>query len=558
MPQTNKKITALYCRLYKEDLRLGESESIQNQKLILEHYAKESHLPNIRFFIYDGISGVEFKRREGLQEMLDEVEAGNVSTVVTKDLSRLGRDYLETGKLLEITFPQNGVRYIAVSDGVDSADGENEFTPLRNWFNEFYARETSKKIRAVKLEKARRGERVNGIAPYGYAADPDDRNHLIPDPESAAVVQKIFEMYVGGISMAGIQKWLWENKIITPAEYRRRKKDKNYDLTERSCDWHIFTIEHILQQVEYVGDTVTNKSHRTSFKLHNQKPTEDAEKFYFSNTHEALIDRNVFEQVQARIKNHSRCKKNSELDILSGLIFCGECGAKMHSIHATTGKRTCGYTCGRYRNRRQRRSGESCTAHYISQDVVMDVLFAELKRVLNYVNINEREFITVMNENAKQEAEVALVQQEDELNSAKKRVSELNVLFRKSYEDNALGKISDEQFSFLTEGFDEEKTTLDKRIAELEKDVEMPLNRMSNVKRFVSLAKKHVDFSEISYENIHELIERILIHATDLDTGTREIEIFYRYVGKIKIDVPPVSYEYHSNRSNIGIRVILS
>lgn len=490
--------------------------------------------------------------------MLDEVEAGNVSTVVTKDLSRLGRDYLETGKLIEITFPENGVRYIAISDGVDTAREDNEFTPLRNWFNEFYARETSKKIRAVKFEKARRGERVNGITPYGYASDPDDRNHLIPDPESATVVQKIFEMYVGGVSMAEIQKWLWENKISTPAEYRRIKKDKNHVLTDRSCDWHIFTIEHILQQEEYVGDTVTNKSHRTSFKLHNQKPTDDAEKFYFRNTHEALIDRDVFEQVQERIKNHSRHRKNSELDILSGLIFCGECGAKMHSIHATTGKRACGYTCGRYRNSRQRRSGKSCTAHYISQDVVMDVLFAELKRVLNYVNNNEREFITVMNENAKQETEVALVQQEEELNSAKKRVSELNVLFRKSYEDNALGKISDEQFSFLTCGFDEEKSALETRIAELENNVKTPLNRMSSVKRFVALAKKHVDFSEIDYENIHELIERILIHATDLDAGTREIEIFYRYVGKIKIDVPSVSYEYHSNRSKIGIRVILS
>lgn len=558
MPQTNKKITALYCRLSKEDLRLGESESIQNQKLILERYAKENHFPNIRFFVDDGITGVEFKKREGLQEMLDEVEAGNVATVITKDLSRLGRDYLETGKLIEITFPQNGVRFIALNDNVDSAFGENEFTALRNWFNEFYARDTSKKIRAVKFDKARRGERVNGRAPYGYISDPDDRNHLVPDPASAAVVKKIFEMYVSGASITGIQKWLWENKICAPAEYRRCQKNSDHVLTEHSYEWQVFTVELVLQRVEYVGDMITNKSHRLSFKCHKQVFTDDSDKFYFYNTHEPLIDRDVFEQVQARLtKNRTRHKKNDEIDVFSGLLFCGECGAKMHSIHSTTGKRTNGYTCGNHRNYRQSSKFKKCTAHYITQDNVLGALFAELKRVLTYVNNNERKFITAMSKNGERNAKAALAQNETELQAAEKRISELNVLFRKSYEDNVLGKISDEQFSFLTEDFDEEKAALEKRIDELKKEVALPAEQALNVKKFVTLAKKHTDFNSITYENVHELVERVLIHATDHNTGTRVFEVFYRYVGKIEVDAPAVLYEYTS-RWNFNIRIILS
>lgn len=558
MPQTNRKITALYCRLSQEDMRLGESESIQNQKVILERYAKENHFPNIRFYVDDGVSGVEFDKREGLQRMLDDVEAGNVATVITKDLSRLGRNYLKTGELIEIVFPENNVRYIAISDGVDTAREDNEFMPLRNWFNEFYARDTSKKIRAVKFEKARRGERVNGVTPYGYTADPNDRNHLIPDPEAAVVVQKIFEMFLDGSSMMGIQRWLRDNNILAPAEYRRFKKDSNHILTEHSYDWQILTIEMILQRVEYIGDTITNKSHRLSFKCHRQIYTDNSDQFYFPSTHEPLIDKDVFEQVQIRLQNRIRHKKNSEIDILSGLVFCGECGAKMHSIHSTTGGRMCAYTCGNYRNRRQSRKFKECTAHYIKQEIVLDVLRAELKRILTYVNNNGQKFIAAMSRTNERNAKETLIRKEKELKAAEKRIAELNVLFRKSYEDNALGRISDEQFSFLTGDFDEEKAALEKQINELKKEVELPAELTSNAKKFVTLAKKYAGFTDITYENIHELVERILIHATDVETNTREIEIYFRFVGKIKIKAPQTTYEYGSNRSHGLIRVFVT
>ena len=254
MLQTDK-ITALYCRLSQEDMQAGESESIQNQKMILQKYADEHHFFNTRFFVDDGFSGVSFER-EGLQAMLHEVEAGNVATVITKDLSRLGRNYLKTGELIEIVFPEYEVRYIAINDGVDTAREDNEFTPLRNWFNEFYARDTSKKIRAVKQAKAQKGERVNGQVPYGYIADPNDRNHLLPDPETAHIVKQIFAMYVRGDRICEIQNWLREHEVLTVAELQyRRTGSHRHPRPHPNCiyNWPDKTLYDILARKEYLG-----------------------------------------------------------------------------------------------------------------------------------------------------------------------------------------------------------------------------------------------------------------------------------------------------------------
>lgn len=337
MPQTNKKITALYCRLSKEDLRLGESESIQNQKQILERYAKENHFPNIRFFVDDGVSGVEFKRREGLQEMLDEVDAGNVAIVVVKDLSRLGRDHLETDKLIELTFPQNGVRFIAICDGVDTTREDNEFMTLRNWFNEYYARDTSKKIRAVKYAKAQRGERVNVEAPYGYLIDPDDRNHLIPDPETAPVVKKIFEMYVCGYRMCEIQDWLRDNEILTIGELRYRRTGCTRHPRPQLSAWYNWpdkSIFDLLVREEYLGHTVTNKSTTVSYKCKKKKFNSKEKRFYFYNTHEPLVDEETFELAQRRIATRHRPSKIDEIDMFSGLLFSALTAAIKCILHA--------------------------------------------------------------------------------------------------------------------------------------------------------------------------------------------------------------------------------
>ena len=540
------KITALYCRLSQEDMQAGESESIQNQKLILQKYADEHHFFNTQFFIDDGFSGVSFER-EGLQAMLREVEAGNVAAVITKDLSRLGRNYLKTGELIEIVFPEYEVRYIAINDGVDTAREDNEFTPLRNWFNEFYARDTSKKIRAVKQAKAQKGERVNGEVPYGYIADPNDRNHLLPDPETAPIVKQIFAMYIRGDRICEIQNWLREREVLTVSELRyRRSGSCRHPRPHPNCvyNWPDKTIYDILARKEYLGHTITGKSYKVSYKSKKTKKNPEEKQYFFPNTHEPLIDEETFELAQKRIATKHRPTKVNEIDIFSGLLFCGDCGYKMYLQQgAGTPERKHAYTCGKYRNRI--RTGELCTTHYIRKSVLKELVLADLQRVLSYVQSNEQEFIQTANEYNAKAVQKALTQQRKELGKAQNRMSELNVLFRKLYEDNALGKLSDEQFAFLTSGYDEEKETLTRQIAELSQEFDTATERSADVKKFVALVRKYTMIEELTYENVHEFIDRILIHEPDKETNTRKIEIMYSFVGRVDSgDKPTESIPY--------------
>ena len=540
------KITALYCRLSQEDMQAGESESIQNQKLILQKYADEHHFFNTRFFVDDGFSGVSFER-EGLQAMLREVEAGNVATVITKDLSRLGRNYLKTGELIEIVFPEYDVRYIAINDGVDTARDDNEFTPLRNWFNEFYARDTSKKIRAVKQAKAQKGERVNGQVPYGYLADPNDRNHLIPDPETAPVVKQIFAMYIRGDRICDIQRWLRDNEILTVGELNYRRTGSTRHPRPQQGAWYNWpdkTIYDLLARQEYLGHTITGKTYKVSYKSKKTKKNPPEKQYFFPDTHEPLIDEETFSLAQKRLATRNRPTKVDEIDIFSGLVFCGDCGYKMYLIRgAGTPERKHAYTCGNYRNRA--RNDFVCTTHYIRKSVLKELVLADLQRVLSFVQHHEQAFIQTANEYNTQATKKALAQQRKELDKAQNRMGELNVLFRKLYEDNALGKLSDEQFAFLTSGYDEEKKTLTRRIAELTQEIDAAAERSTDVKRFVALVRKYTAIEELTYENVHEFIDRILIHELDKETNTRKVEILYSFVGRIDSgDEPTESISY--------------
>ncbi len=540
------KITALYCRLSQEDMQAGESESIQNQKLILQRYADEHFFLNTRFFVDDGFSGVSFER-EGLQAMLREVEAGNVATVITKDLSRLGRNYLKTGELIEIIFPEYEVRYIAINDGVDTAREDNEFTPLRNWFNEFYARDTSKKIRAVKQAKAQRGERVNGEVPYGYIADPNDRNHLIPDPETAHVVKQIFAMYVRGDRMCDIQNWLRDNEILTVGELRYRRTGRTQHPRPQQNAWYNGpdkTLYDILTRQEYLGHTITAKTYKVSYKSKKTRKNAEDKRYFFPNTHEPLIDEETFELAQKRIATRHRPTKSDEIDLFSGLLFCGDCGYKMYlQKGAGTPERKHAYTCGNYRNRA--RNDFLCTTHYIRKSVLKELALADLQRVMSYVKGHEQEFIQTATECSEQAMKKALGHQRKELDKAEARLGEINLLFRKLYEDNALGRLSNEQFVFLTSGYEDEKRELTKRAAELKKEIDTAAERSADVKRFVALVRRYTEISELTYENVHEFIDRILVYELDKNTNTRKIEIFYSFVGKVDTgDQPTESVSY--------------
>ena len=540
------KITALYCRLSQEDMQAGESESIQNQKLILQRYADEHFFLNTRFFVDDGFSGVSFER-EGLQAMLREVEAGNVATVITKDLSRLGRNYLKTGELIEIIFPEYEVRYIAINDGVDTAREDNEFTPLRNWFNEFYARDTSKKIRAVKQAKAQRGERVNGEVPYGYIADPNDRNHLIPDPETAHVVRQIFAMYVRGDRMCEIQNWLRDNEILTVGELRYRRTGRTQHPRPQQNAWYNWpdkTLYDILTRQEYLGHTITAKTYKVSYKSKKTRKNAEDKRYFFPNTHEPLIDEETFALAQKRIATRHRPTKSDEIDLFSGLLFCGDCGYKMYlQKGAGTPERKHAYTCGNYRNRA--RNDFLCTTHYIRKSVLKELVLADLQRIMSYVKGHEQEFIHTATECSEQAMKKALGHQRKELDKAEARLGEINLLFRKLYEDNALGRLSNEQFVFLTSGYEDEKRELTKRAAELKKEIDTAAERRADVKRFAALVRRYTEISELTYENVHEFIDRILIYELDKNTNTRKIEIFYSFVGKVDTgDQPTESVSY--------------
>ena len=540
------KITALYCRLSQEDMQAGESESIQNQKLILQRYADEHFFLNTRFFVDDGFSGVSFER-EGLQAMLREVEAGNVATVITKDLSRLGRNYLKTGELIEIVFPEYEVRYIAINDGVDTAREDNEFTPLRNWFNEFYARDTSKKIRAVKQAKAQRGERVNGEVPYGYIADPNDRNHLIPDPETAHVVKQIFAMYVRGDRICEIQNWLRDNEILTVGELRYRRTGRTQHPRPQQNAWYNWpdkTLYDILTRQEYLGHTITAKTYKVSYKSKKTRKNAEDKRYFFPNTHEPLIDEETFALAQKRIATRHRPTKSDEIDLFSGLLFCGDCGYKMYlQKGAGTPERKHAYTCGNYRNRA--RNDFLCTTHYIRKSVLKELVLADLQRIMSYVKGHEQEFIQTATECSEQAMKKALGHQRKELDKAEARLGEINLLFRKLYEDNALGRLSNEQFVFLTSGYEDEKRELTKRAAELKKEIDTAAERSADVKRFVALVRRYTEISELTYENVHEFIDRILVYELDKDTNTRKIEIFYSFVGKVDTgDQPTESVSY--------------
>jgi DNA invertase Pin-like site-specific DNA recombinase len=547
------KITALYCRLSQEDLNAGDSMSIQNQKIILQRYADENRLFNTQFFVDDGFSGVDFEKREGLQSMLREVETGKVATVITKDLSRLGRNYLKTGELIEIVFPENEVRYIAINDGVDTAREDNEFTPLRNWFNEFYARDTSKKIKAVKQAQAARGERVNGEAPYGYILDPANKNHLLPDPETAHVVKQIFAMYISGERICRIQDWLKANEVMTPGElYYKRTGKARHPRAQLGAiyAWADKTIYDMLSRKEYLGHTVTAKKYTVSYKTKKERHNPPEKQYFFPDTHEPLIDELTFDMAQKRIATKTRPTKSDEIDLFSGLLFCADCGYKLYLQRGVkTIERKHAYTCGNYRNRA--RNEYSCTTHYIRKSVIEELVLADLQRVLSYVKANEGEFIQTATRHGDAELKKELDVKRRELNKSAARINELDTLFRKLYEDNALGRLSDQQFIMLTSGYEDEKKTLKTKTAALEREINTVTERRADVDKFIKIIRQYSDIQELTYENVHEFIDRILIHEPDYETETRKVEIFYSYVNQIDSGSEPtenISYQRREMR----------
>ena len=378
--------------------------------------------------------------------------------------------------------------------------------------------------------------------PYGYVIDPGNRNHLLPDPETADIVRQIFMMYVRGDRMRDIQNWLLENKVVTVSELQyRRTGSGRHPRPYPDCiyNWPDKTLYDILTRKEYLGHTITGKSYKVSYKSKKTRKNPEDKQYFFPNTHEPLIDEATFELAQKRIATRHRPTKCEEIDVFSGLVFCGDCGHKMHLRQgAGTPERKHAYICGAYRNRI--RTGPVCTTHYIRKSVLKELVLGDIQRVMSFVNNREQEFIAAATEYGGQAAKKAAAQQRKELAKAEARMNELDVIFRKLYEDNALGRISEEQFAFLTSGYGEERKALSARIVELKKEINTVAERGADVKRFLDIVHRYTEINELTYENVHELIDRILIHELDKENNTRTIEIFYSFVGKVDSGERPV------------------
>ncbi len=536
--QKENKITALYCRLSQEDELKGDSNSIQNQRSILEKYAKDNGFENTKVFVDDGFSGVNFER-PGFQDMMARMENGEIGTLITKDLSRLGRNYIEVGQYTEIIFPRLGVRYIAINDNYDSLYTEgNELAPFKNLFNEWYARDTSKKIRAVVKAKAERGERVSTQIPYGYMKNPLQKNHLIIDPETAPVVKEIFSLCASGIGPKNIGNILRDKQILKPTMYRYSKTGKYGTVTDTDTpyDWKSTTISKILCNETYLGHTVNCQTTTVSFKDKRVIERPKSEQYRFENTHEAIIDQRTWDMVQQVRAGKRRRNSMQEIPKYSGLLFCADCGSKLYFARGKTiSPDQYNFFCSKYR----KHLGEDpCTMHQIREVVLDEIVLEELRRTTYYARAHTAEFVEFINKKSSTENRKELNSKTAELARLTKRNVELSSLFKRLYEDNVLGRITNEQFRMLSEGYNEEQRSITERLPALEQEIERLKASANNVEQFVALAKKCINIEALTPEVIRTFISKIVIHeksAKHSKSATQQIDIYFTHIGRLSV-----------------------
>ena len=521
-------VTALYCRLSRDDELQGDSNSIINQKKILQKYALEHGYTNFRFYIDDGISGTTFNR-PGFQEMIADVEAGIVKRVIIKDMSRFGRDYLQVGMYTEIMFPEHDVHFIAVNDGVDSTQGDNEFTPFRNIINEWYAKDTSKKIRAVMKVKGNAGEHLTTNAPYGYMKDPDDSKRWIPDREAADVVYEIGLYVMDGFGPSQIARKLRERKILTPSAYYESKGITcNVKNQGDLYNWDNTTIAGIMDRWrEYLGHTVNFKTTKKSYKS-KKKIWNDPENWViFENTQPPIIEESVFLIVQNIRKARRRPTKMGEMGMFSGLLYCAECGGKMYQCRATNFAENQKYfICSTYR-----KGKDLCTTHSIKNVVLHEIVLRNLREAISYVSEHEAEFIQDAAESDMRDRDAEFVRKRENLAKAETRIAELDRIISRLYEDNVIGKLSDERFIKMSHDYELEQSNLKSMAEVLRKDLKQQEQQKTNVKAFIAAVKKYTDLQELDAAVLRAFIDRIEVSHVDKKSRTREITIVYNFIG---------------------------
>ena len=527
------KITILYCRLSNEDLVDGESNSIANQRSILSSYAASHGFTNTKVLVDDGYTGTNFNR-PGVREGLALVEQGLVGTWIVKDMSRFGRDYLQVGRFTEIVFPSYDVRFIAVNDAVDSAKGDNDFTVIRNVFNDFYAKDTSKKVRAVMKAKGTSGKHLGG-PPYGYRADPQDKDHWILDEDAAPVVKRIFDLAIAGKGPSQIARILEADGVLTTKALYAQRKGK--PMPERPCHWVEQSVAGILERMEYTGCVCNFKTYSKSYKLKKRIPNAPENMFILPGTQEAIITQEQWDRVQELRQHKRRMTKAERQGLFSGLVVCADCGSKLHFATCKNfdGKQD-HYVCAKYKSGRG-----TCSAHYIREDVLRDVVLERIRAVTEYIRADVEGFQEDWLMCRREEQEKSIREDKRRLEKAKKRLSDIDKLITRIYEDMVFGDLSQERYQKMLEGYEAEQAALNNEVIGLEDWVATREEMEDNVDQFLALMEKYVDIPELTPTIVNEFIKQIIVYAPDKSSGkrTQKVKIVFNFLEEV--EVPEIS-----------------
>ena len=557
----DNRITALYERLSRDDDLAGDSNSIVNQKKMLEDYAKNNGYTNTVHFTDDGFSGGSFER-PGWKQMLSRIENGDIGTVIVKDMSRVGRDYLQVGFYTEVFFREKGVCFIAVSNGVDSDNNtSSEFAPFLNIMNEWYLRDCSRKITAVLRAKGKEGKPITSNPPYGFVKDTEDKNHWLVDEEAAEVVRKIFRLTVEGMGPYQIAKRLTEEKIEKPSYYQATRQRGNFKTMcdfETPYNWTGGSVVRILERPEYMGDTVNFRSHKESYKDKKAVKNNSDEILVFQDTHEPIVDRRTWYMVQELRKTVRRVDTGGKGSLLTGKLYCADCGGKMHYRRSTTRaardwrgipnggteRTSAGFNCSTYNSSRKQYK-QVCFSHSIKEDTVKQLILETIRYALKSVRMDEAAFIKNMRSASEVRDKSEVKKLKADFSKKEKRFADLDLLIKKVYEDNAMGKLPDRRYEMLSSDYEKEQQELEISMQEIREKLAQFEDDTDRTEEFLSLVRKYTDIQELTPAIVNEFVDKVMVHKIEEIDGERvqEIEIFLNYIGKVELPVQELSEE---------------
>lgn len=568
----NEKITALYERLSRDDEMVGDSNSIVNQKKMLEDYAKQNGYTNIEHFTDDGYSGGSFDRPDW-KRMVAGIEDGSIGTVIVKDMSRIGRDYLQVGFYTEVMFKEKEVHFIAIANGVDNQKRESsEFAPFLNIMNEWYIRDSSRKVTTVLRARGMEGKHTTNNAIYGYRKSEEDKNQWVIDEEAAEVVRRIYRMSLEGKGPYEIARILSEEQIERPSYYLAKRglgTCRSNNNTATPYVWRGATVSDILSKPEYMGHTVNFRSYKESYKDKRAKKTPKEDWVIFKNTQEAIVSEEMWNKVQGLRKTARRTDTVGEANPFTGLLYCADCGAKMYNHRGgagrarnwkgeLNGKRRPDrdeYNCSTYNLSRQSYD-KQCSQHYIRTEVVRKLVLETIKAVSDYVITNEEKFINRIYSSSRDKQKESIKSLKRKIAQDTKRVNELNMLMKKLYEDNISGKLSDKRFEFMLSEFENEQDTLEISMENAKAEIEKYESDTVRADKFIELVKRYTDFSELTTPMLNEFVEKILVHEADYSSGERvqEVEIYLNFIGKFELPVKEPTAEEIAEHEKLKAR----